>query len=366
MDRREFLKKAGVGTAGGAAVALAAPAVHAQGVREMMIVSSWPRDFPGPGTGSQRLAQRIEKLSEGRLAVKYFAAGERVGAFDVFDEVASGNAHAYTSADYYWKGKQPGFAYFTSVPFGLTYAEMDSWMKFGGGQQLWDELSDGYGIKPFPSGNTGAQMAGWFNKEVNSIEDLNGLKMRIPGLGGDIMSKLGVAPVSLPASQSYEALVSGAIDAAEWIGPWNDYFLKYYEVAKYYYYPGMHEAASQLSMGVNKSWFMDLPEIDRDIIEAACMMENSMTMAEFNYKSGIYLDKLINEHGVNVRGYSEDIIDAIGEAADEVFATTIEHSDLTRRIHESFVKARAELGRWMVLSDAGYTQQRNRVLGITA
>ncbi|MEI2384907.1 TRAP transporter substrate-binding protein [Breoghania sp. JC706] len=365
MDRRSFLKKAGVGTAATATAALAAPAVRAQTTTDMVIVATWPRDFPGPGTGSQRLAKRIADLSEGRINVQYFAAGERVGAFDVFDEVASGNAQAYCSADYYFKGKDPGFSYYTSVPFGLTYAEMDAWMKFGGGQELWDELADGYGLKPFAAGNTATQMAGWYNKEINSVDDLRGLKMRIPGLGGDIMSKLGVAPVSLPASQSYEALVAGTIDAAEWIGPWNDYFLKYYEVAKYYYYPGLHEAASQLSMSVNKSWFSGLPKIDQEIIRASCMVENAMMTAEFNHNSGLYLDKLINEHGVKLRRFPDEVLDEMGVAAEAVFQTTIEHSDLTRRIHESFLKARADLGRWMLLADTGYTEQRNRVLGIT-
>ncbi|WP_349358314.1 TRAP transporter substrate-binding protein [Stappia sp.] len=364
MDRRSFLKNAGLGAgAAAAATTLAAPAI-AQSTTEMVIVSTWPRDFPGLGTSAQRLARRIGELTEGRINVQYFAAGERVGAFDSFDEVASGNAQAYIGVDYYWKGKHPAWAYFGAVPFGLTYPEMDAWIKFGGGQELWDELADDYGLKNFAAGNTGVQMGGWFNKEIETVDDLKGLKMRIPGLGGDVMAKLGVSPVSLPGGQIYENLVSGAVDATEWVGPYNDYFMKFYEAAKYYYYPGMHEPGSQLSMGINKSWWSTLSPADQGIIEALCMMENSMQMAETNAKNGEYLDRLINEHGVELRRFNEEIYDAFGEASEEVFEETIQHSDLAARVHESFVKARSEIGRWMLLADTGYTTQRNRVLGI--
>ena len=202
MDRRSFLKNASIGATAAAATTLAAPAVRAQTTTEMVIVSTWPRDFPGVGTSAQRLAKRISELTEGRIATQYYAAGERVGAFDSFDEVASGNAQAYLGADYYWKGKNPAWAFFTAVPFGLTYTEIDAWMKFGGGQALWDELGDEFGLKCWAAGNTGSQMGGWFNKEVNTADDLKGLKMRMPGLGGDVLAKLGASPVSLPAARS--------------------------------------------------------------------------------------------------------------------------------------------------------------------
>eukprot|EP00657_Telonema_sp_P-1_P009575 TRINITY_DN3817_c0_g1_i1.p1 TRINITY_DN3817_c0_g1~~TRINITY_DN3817_c0_g1_i1.p1 ORF type:complete len:273 (+),score=82.66 TRINITY_DN3817_c0_g1_i1:34-852(+) len=218
MERRKFLKGAalaGVGTA-----ALAAPAI-AQGGKTMTIVSTWPRDFPGLGISAQRLAARIAQLSQGALKVEYFAAGERVGAFDCFDEVASGNSQAYIGADYYWTGKHPALAYFTAVPFGMTTVEWNAWIKFKGGQELWNKLSGEFGLKPLMCGATGTQAGGWFNKEIESADDLKGLKMRIPGLGGSVMSKLGVSTVSLPGGQIYENLVSGAIDATEWVGPYS-------------------------------------------------------------------------------------------------------------------------------------------------
>ncbi len=364
MDRRKFLKNATVAAgATAAATTLAAPAV-AQARKELTIVSTWPRDFPGLGTSAQRLAARIPEITEGSIQVQYFASGERVAAFDSFDEVASGNSQAYIAADYYWKGKHPGWAYFTAVPFGLAYAEMDAWMKFGGGQELMDEIGAEFGIKGIPCGNTGCQMGGWFNKEINSADDFKGLKMRIPGLGGDVLAKLGASTVTLPGSQIFENLVSGAIEATEWVGPWNDYFMKFHEAAKYYYYPGMHEPASQLTMGFNKKWWEGLTKTQQAQLTTACLEENANQMAETNANNGTFLNKLLNDHGVKLRAFNEDTYEAFGEAAVEVFEETQAHSALSRKIHNSFVAARSDIGRWMLLADAGYVVYRNRVLGI--
>ncbi|WP_299482604.1 TRAP transporter substrate-binding protein [uncultured Roseibium sp.] len=364
MDRRSFIKKAGLGVGGVAAGStLAAPAI-AQGTKEMVIVSTWPRDFPGVGISAQRLAERIAQLSEGKINVQYFAGGERVGPFDVFDEVASGNAQAYIGADYYWKGKHPGLAYFTSVPFGLTYPEMDAWIRFGGGQELWDELQGEFGLKGLAAGNTGFQMGGWFNKEIETADDLKGLKMRIPGQGGDVLAKLGASTVSLPGSQIYENLVSGAIDATEWIGPFNDYFMKFYEAAKYYYAPGFHEPGSQLSLTMNRDFWDSLTDTERAIIEAAATEENAKQMAETNAKNPEYLQKLINEHGVEVKIFSDEIYDSFGEASQEVMEEARDHSPLAGRIVDSFLAARNSYGEWMAIADVAYVNQRNRVLGV--
>jgi len=361
MERRKFLK---VATGGAAASAtLAAPAI-AQDRIDMAIVSTWGRDFPGLGTSAQRLAARIEEMTEGRIAVQYFAAGERVGAFDSFDEVASGNAQAYIGTDYYWKGKHPGWAPFTAVPFGLTYTEIDAWMKFGGGQALLDKIGGEFGIKGIPCGNTGLQMGGWFNKEINSPDDLKGLKMRIPGLGGDVMAKVGASPVSLPGGQIYENLVSGAIDATEWVGPWNDFFLKLYEAAQYYYWPGMHEPASQVSLGMNADWWSSLSDGDKRIITIACAEENAMQPAETNYNNGIYLQRLVNEYGVELREFNDDVYEAFGDAANEVIEETRDHSALAAEIIDSFLAVRNNVGVWTNYSDAPYVAKRNRYLKI--
>jgi TRAP-type mannitol/chloroaromatic compound transport system substrate-binding protein len=363
MDRRKFIKNAGLATGAAAATTLAAPAIAQERV-EMVMVTTWPRDFPGLGTGAQRLAENIGAMSDGRIQVEYFAAGERVGAFDSFDEVASGNAQAYHAADYYWKGKHLGWAYFTAVPFGLTYDEMNAWIRFGGGQELWDELAGEFGLKCLMAGNTGVQMGGWFNKEINSPDDLKGLKMRIPGLGGDVMAELGASPVSLPGGQIYENLVSGAIDATEWVGPWNDSFMKFYEAAKYYYYPGFHEPGSMLAFGMNEEWWSGLTKTDQLMIEAAASQENDVMMAEYNAKSGAALKDLVENQGVQLREFNEDVYDAFYEAAETVFETVRAHSDLANRIDESFQAARLDLGAWSKLTIQAYIAERNRVLGV--
>jgi len=362
MNRRDVLKGAAFGAVATAGT-VAAPAIAKDRI-EVNMVSTWPRDFPGLGTGAQRFAERVNVMSDGRIKINYFAAGERVKAFDVFDEVAAGNAQMYHGAEYYFKGKHPGFAYFTSVPFGLTYTEMNAWIRFGGGQELWDKLAGEFGLKGLMCGNTGVQMGGWFRKEIKSADDLKGLKMRIPGLGGDVMAKLGASPVSLPGGQIYENLVSGAIEATEWVGPWNDQIMKFYEAAKFYYYPGMHEPGAMLSLSMNKKWWDSLSKADQMLIEAASSMENDVMMAEYNAKNGAALATLLTEHGVQLRKFSEDTYDSFGEASEEVFADVVKHSDLAKEIHDSFVKARTEVGSWAKVSDQAYVSERNRVLDL--
>jgi len=366
MTRRTFLTRGaaglGLATAAGTGI-ISAPAI-AQSKTKLTIVSTWPRDFPGLGLSAQRLAKRIGDLSDGKIEVEYFAAGERVGAFDSFDEVASGNSQAYIAADYYWKGKHPGFAYFTAVPFGMTNTEWNAWIKFKGGQELWDELSGEYGLKAFTCGGTGTQMGGWFNKEIESPDDLKGLKMRIPGLGGDVMAKLGASPVSLPGGQIYENLVSGAIDATEWVGPYNDYFMKFYEAAKYYYSPGMHEPGGGLAFGMNKEWYEKLSKWEKIVIETACMEENAAQPEEAVANNGEFLTKMVEEHGVELREFNDDIYDAFGEAAEEVFEETRDHSPLAAKIDESFQSSLREMGAYLKLAEIGFSNQRNRVLDI--
>ena len=361
MERRHFLKGAAIA---GAGAALAAPAV-AQGIKTLTVVSTWPRDFPGLGTSAQRLCARIDAISGGTIKTEYFAAGEKVGAFDVFDEVAAGNSQAYVAADYYWIGKHPGFAYFTSVPFGMTTPEWNAWVKFAGGQALWDELSAGFNLKAITCGGTGAQCGGWFNKEINSPEDLQGLKMRIPGLGGTVMSKLGVSTVSLPGGQIYENLVSGSVDATEWVGPYNDYFMKFYEAAKYYYTGGMHEPGGGLAFGMNLDFYNGLTDHERAVIEAACYEENAAQPEEAMANNGTYLNKLVNEHGVQLRAFNDDVWDAFGEAAAEVFEETREHSDLAARINDSYQAALRDIGGFRAIAEIEFSTQRNRVLGMT-
>jgi TRAP-type mannitol/chloroaromatic compound transport system substrate-binding protein len=363
MDRRKFLRTSGLVGGAAAAAGLATPSISQQRV-PMVIVSSWPRGLPGLGTGAERLAAKLEAATDGFLAVEYYAPGERVGAFDVLDAVSSGNAQAYHTADYYWKGVHPAWGYITAVPFGLTALEQNAFIHHMGGQELWDELGDEFGIKGFLAGNTGLQMGGWFNVEVNDPADFRGLRFRIPGLGGDMMAKMGCSIVSLPGGQIYENFVSGAIDAAEWVGPWNDWFLKFYEAARFYYWPGVHEPGSALSLGLNKSWFSGLPTWVQLTIEACANQENDRMLSELNARNGEYLTRLINDHGVQLRRFNEDIYDAFGDASEEVFEEARQHSDLANRMHEGFLKARTEVSGWLNVADVPYIVERNRVLGL--
>ena len=363
-SRRKFFKAAAAtGVAAVAASSLAAPAVAAERI-EASMVATWGRDFPGLGTGAQRFAQRIADISDGRIQVTYYAANERVKAFDSFDEVASGNSQMYHAADYYWVKKDPAWGYFTAVPFGFTYTEMNAWIRFAGGQQLWDELADKFGLKNFMCGSTGVQMGGWFNKKIRSPNDFKGLKMRMPGLGGQVIGKLGGSPVSLPGGQIYENLVSGAIDATEWVGPWNDEAFKFYEAAKYYYYPGMHEPGSTLACGVNKSWFTSLTKSDQLTIKTACDWADTTTMAEYNAKNGAALARLVNENGVKLEKFNDKVYDAFAKGAAEVFDEVQQHSALAKKVHDAFIKGRKEIGAWTNLSDSPYISQRNRALGM--
>lgn len=364
MERRQFLRGAALGGAGIAAGAtLATPAITQQR-RELTVVSTWGRDFPGLGLSAQRMMKRIEEVSDGRIVPTYFAAGERVGAFDVFDEVAAGNSNAYIGAEYYWIGKHPGYAYFTSVPFGMTNAEWNAWIKFKDGQALWDEIAGSFGLKAITCGATGTQAGGWFNKEINTPDDLRGLKMRIPGLAGTVLSKLGVSTVALPGGQIYENLVSGAIDATEWVGPYNDYFLKLYEAAKFYYTAGMHEPGGGIGFAFNASFWGTLTDWEKNVLTACAMEENAAQPEEAISLNGVYLNRLIKDHGVQVRDFPDEVWDAFGEAAEATFEETRAHSPLAAKIHDSYMAALREHGAYLKNFEVGYSNQRNRVLGI--
>ncbi|WP_299438309.1 TRAP transporter substrate-binding protein [uncultured Rhodospira sp.] len=358
MKRREFLSGAAVAGAGAAAAStLATPAI-AQDRRELKMVTTWPKNFPGLGTSAERLAQRITAMSGGRLTVKVFAAGELVPPFEAFDAVSSGTAELYHGAEYYWQGKSKAFNFFAAVPFGLTATEMSSWIHHAGGQALWDELSAGFNIKPMMVANTGVQMGGWFNKEINSLEDYKGLKIRMPGLGGEVLRRIGAAAVSLPGGEIFPALQSGAIDATEWVGPWNDLAFGFYKVAKYYYYPGFHEPGTTLSGGVNLDVWNSLSDEDKAIIEAAATAENDYSLAEFNARNGDALDTLVNEHGVELRKFSNDVMTAIGTAAGEVVAEVAAEDPMTQKVYDSFIDFRAKAMGWARIADQAYWNAR--------
>ncbi len=379
MDRRNFLKRGAAGAGAAGVVALsacgpqaspsdtqggpAAPAINRQRVR-LRVVTTWPKNFPGLGTAPERVAERVAALTGGTLEMQVYAAGELAPAFEAFDVVSSGAADAYHGADYYWQGKSKGFNFFCAAPMGLTAQEYIAWARYGGGQALWDELAGQFDIKPIACGNTGHQMGGWFKREINTLDDFVGLKMRIPGLGGAVIKALGGAPVTLPGSEIYQALQSGAIDATEWVGPWNDLAFGFYREAKLYYGPGFHEPGAQLTFGVNRQVWEGLSRDHQAAIEYACASVNNDSIGEFLQRNGEALRTLVDEHGVQLRSFSDTIWERLGEASEEVVAdVALNDGELTRRIYESHNAARANGSRWASLTDAPYLRLRDRILG---
>jgi TRAP-type mannitol/chloroaromatic compound transport system substrate-binding protein len=358
MKRRQFIKSAAAaGVAGAAATALSAPAI-AQGMRELKMVTTWPKNFPGLGTGAQRLADSITAASGGKLTVKLYAAGELVPAFESFDAVSSGTADMYHAAEYYWQGKHKAFNFFTAVPYGFTANEIDAWLNYGGGQQLWDELAAGFNLKSLAAGNTGVQMGGWFNKEVNSLEDYKGLKIRMPGLGGEVLRRIGAAAVTLPGGEIFPALQSGAIDATEWVGPWNDLAFGFYKITKYYYWPGFHEPGSTLACGMNKGVWDSFSPAEQAMIEACCHAENNRSYSEFNAKNGDALATLINKHGVQLRKMPDVVMNEIGKQSGIVVREVGEVDDVSKRILGSYLDFREKAIGWGKLSEQAYTNSR--------
>lgn len=357
MKRRDFLAGAAAGAAVGAASTISSPAI-AQNKRTLKMVTTWPKNFPGLGTGAARAAKRITDMSDGQLTVKLFSAGELVPALESFDAVSSGTADLYHGAEYYWQGKHKAFNFFTAVPFGLTAGEMDAWIHHGGGQALWDELAAGFNVKPFACGNTGVQMGGWFNKEINNVEDLKGLKIRMPGLGGEVLRKLGAAAITLPGGEIFPSLQSGAIDATEWVGPWNDLAFGFYKVTKFYYYPGFHEPGSTLSCGVNLDVWKSLTPAQQQIVQNATMAENNYMMAEFNARNGDSLDVLLNKHGVQLRKFSDEVMTEIGKASGEVMREVAASDEMTGKIFKNFADFRKKAIRWSDLSEGSYWASR--------
>lgn len=360
MHRRKFLTSATATTVAGAAAAassLPAPAI-AQGKQEFKLVTTWPKNFPGLGTTAQRLADRITAMTDGRITVKLFAAGELVPAFEAFDAVSGGTADMYHGAEYYWQGKSKAFSFFAAVPFGFTASEMNAWIYHGGGQELWDELAADFNVKPFAACNTGVQMGGWFKEPVTALDDLKGLKFRMPGLGGEALRQVGVSVVNLPGGEVFPALQSGAIDGTEWVGPWNDLAFGFHKVTKHYHWPGIHEPGTTLSMGMNREKWESLSKLDQEIVANACAAENNIGYAEFNARNGDSLDTLRSEHGVQLHRFDDKILQALGEASGDVLADVASEGGIVKRIYDSFINFREESLSWMRYADQGFMNAR--------
>lgn len=376
MKRRHFLKKSatvGAGTIAAGAVAACSPSpvdpssgtvqgaagsTQTQRSIELKMVTTWGKNFPGLGTRAVEFAEDIEKATNGRIKIRVYAAEELVPALQAFDAVSQGNADIYHGPDYYWQGKHPMFNFFGAVPFGLTATEMTQWLQYGGGQELWDELSARFNVKPMLCNATGMQMAGWFNKEINSVEDFQGLKMRIPALGGEILKRLGATPVTLPSGEIFLSLSQGNIDATEWIGPWNDLTLGFHQAAEYYYTSAYHEPSASVCAGWNLDVWNSLSDSEHIIIEALAEMHYARSLAEFNARNAGALRTLITEHGVQTRQFPPEVMKALADTAADVAADIGRTDEISNRIYNSYMATLAETKEWGGIADEPYLASR--------
>ncbi|MEM1379129.1 MAG: TRAP transporter substrate-binding protein [Pseudomonadota bacterium] len=330
--------------------------------RRLKMVTTWPKDFPGLGDAAERTAAFIGMLTGGAIQIEVFAAGELVGAFDAFDAVASGAADLYHGADYYWTSKSRAYPFFTAVPFGMTVTEQMGWLEAGGGQELWDRLAAPYGVKPFAAGNTGHQLGGWFKRELTNVDDLRGLPIRMPGLGGEVMRRAGATPVLLPGSELYQSLQSGAIDATEWVGPWNDLAMGFYREAEYYMWPGFHEPNAQLSLGMNLDLWNTMSAQEQAIIEAACRSANHENIGTYVIRNADALTVLTEEHDVKLTKMPDDVMALLAEKTSEVLAEVADSSPIAREIYDSYMGTLRKTMPLTAITDAAFIEARQKLL----
>ena len=361
MDRRLFLKNTTL--AGGAAVAatLAAPAVAGSHGKTLTMVQSWPRGFAVLDDAARYFGDMVSQMSDGGLNIDRKAPGELVGALEVFDAVSSGQADMYHSADYYFIGQHPALAYFTAVPFGGTAQELTNWYYHGGGEQLHDEIGEIFNFKGMLAGNSGSQSGGWFRKEMNSADDFNGLKFRMPGLGGKVLGKLGASVQNIPGGELYQSLSSGALDGLEWVGPAADERAGFWEVAKVYYTAGFHEPGSGLACNVNLDVWNALSDQHKAILRYSSMATTHYQLAETLSANGAALERM-QAQGVKALQFSDDVWDAFGRASAEVMDENM-GDELFAKTRASFEASMATSASWINKSDGYYVNQRVRVLG---
>ena len=325
------------------------------------MITAWPKNFPGLGTGANQLARYINDLSDGEMQVITHGGGEIVPPLETFNAVAEGTAQMGHGSPQFWRGKIQAAQFFSATPFGMTAQEMNAWIYQGGGQRLWDDLYAKFNIKPFLAGNTGGQMGGWFNRDINSPEDMKGLKMRIPGLGGETLSKIGVTPKLLPADEIFIALETGVVDAVEWAGPYNDLAFGLHKIARYYYYPGWHEPGSAIELLINKTAYDTLPAHLQNVIMLAAQAANMDMLCEFHARNSESLETLINQHQVQLRRFPDALLNRLKIVSHEVISDIISSDKDSQKIVNAITKFRKTTSRWTMLSDQDYLRARRMV-----
>ncbi len=344
--RRRFVTGATLTVAG----AVAAPRVARADTLKWRMITSWPKRLPGPGMSAERIAERIRRLSNGRIDITVYAAGEVVPAFGVLDAVGNGVADIGHTAAFYWQGKMPAAAFFTTVPFGLTPSEHVAWIDAGGGQQLWDDLYAPFGVKPFMGGNTGVCMGGWFRHELNGLADLRGLKIRSVGLGGEVYRRLGATPQTTPPAEILTSLQSGVLDAAEFVGPGSDITLGFYRVAPFYYYPGFNKPNGTGECIVARKVWDGLPSDLQAIVAHACAAEANYALAEMERLNAEALKALTAQHGVKLRAFPTELVAAARHQAHVVLREMAGGSAIAGKVHGSYIEFRARTAPWSRVS----------------
>jgi TRAP-type mannitol/chloroaromatic compound transport system substrate-binding protein len=356
MRRRDILASVGsLATAAGSS--FAAPAI-AQGLRQLKMVTDWPEGSPGLQSSAVRLAQTIGVATGGRINIEVFPSGALVRPFETFDAVGAGVADMYHSTEYYWEGKSSGFHFFAAVPFGFTADELFAWVHYGGGQELWDSLSGQFNIKPLLCLNSGTQMGGWFTREVSSPEEFKGLRYRMPGLGAEVLRRLGAIVVTLPGSEIVPALKSGAIDASEWVGPWLDIALGLHKAAGYYYFPGFHEPGTGSAVGINKTVWERIDPSDQKIIAAVAASEYARSLAEFSANNALSVRKLREEGSVKILKFDDSVLRALHTISKEVVAEAGSRDDLSKNIYASYQQFRASIMDWSDIAERAFLNSR--------
>ncbi|MEA3022616.1 MAG: hypothetical protein QOK01_1468 [Alphaproteobacteria bacterium] len=354
-NRRALLRGGGLALLG----AVAAPAVARAQTLRWRMVTSWPKRLPGPGMSAERVAERISALSGGRLQIAVQAAGELVPAFEVLDAVGSSVAEMGHTAAFYWQGKQPAAAYYTTVPFGLTPMEHVAWVDAGGGQALWDELYAPFGVKPFMGGNTGVCMGGWFRRELKSLDDLKGLKVRSLGLGGEVYRRLGATPQTTPPGEILTSLQSGVLDGAEFVGPGTDIALGLYRVAPLYYGPGFNKPNGTGECVINLKVWEGLAGDLKAIIAHACAAEASFALSEMERLNAQALAALTERNNVRLMSFSADVVAAARRQAADILAELATRSDIARRINDSYADFRSRTAAWSRVSIKAVLEARD-------
>lgn len=331
-----------------------------QKVYRWRMVTTWPKNLPGLGVAPERMAQMLDTMSSGRLKITVYGAGEIVPAMGVFDAVSLGNVEMGHGAAYYWKGKVPAAQFFTAVPFGLTAQEMNGWLHHGGGMALWEELYAKYNLVPLAAGNTGVQMAGWFKREINSLADIKGMKMRIPGLGGEVFERAGGTAVNLPGGEIFTSMQTGVVDATEWVGPYNDLAFGLHQVARYYYYPGWQEPGPTLEVIINKSAWDSLPPDLQAMVRAVSGMINDDMLAEYTARNNSALRELVDKHGVQLRRLPDDVLAELRVVSEQLVAEIPGDDPLAQRIYESYYNFRKEVTAYHEISERAYINARHQ------